>query len=131
MNEQFLKRMQTYLQDEYPAYLKTLDEEIYRGVRVNTAKISISEFMNLNLCELRPSSICKESLYIPSDLEGLGNHPAHLAGLFYMQEPSASSAVEVLGVQEGDWVLDLCAAPGGKSTQIAAKLNDTGFLVSN
>ena len=42
MNEQFLKRMQTYLQDEYPAYLKTLDEEIYRGVRVNTAKISIS-----------------------------------------------------------------------------------------
>lgn len=131
MNEQFLKRMQTYLQDEYPAYLKTLDEEIYRGVRVNTAKISISEFMNLNLCELRPSSICKESFYIPSDLEGLGKHPAHLAGLFYMQEPSASSAVEVLDVQEGDWVLDLCAAPGGKSTQIAAKLNDTGFLVSN
>ena len=82
MNEQFLKRMQTYLQDEYPAYLKTLDEEIYRGVRVNTAKISISEFMNLNLCELRSSSICKESFYIPSDLEGLGNHPAHLVVLY-------------------------------------------------
>ena len=131
MKEQFLKRMQSYLKEEYDAYEKTLEEEAFRGIRINTSKISTNDFLALHLCETRPSSICKESFYIPKDVQKLGNHPAHLAGLFYMQEPSASSAVEVLDVQEGDWVLDMCSAPGGKSTQIAAKLNNTGFLVSN
>lgn len=131
MKEQFLQRMQSYLQDDYPAYEKTLEQSAFRGLRVNTSKISLEQFLDLHVCECKPSSICPQSFYIPNDEKGLGNHPAHLAGLFYMQEPSASSAVEVLDVQEGDWVLDLCAAPGGKSTQIAAKLNNTGFLVSN
>lgn len=131
MNEQFLKRMQLYLQEDYEAYLKTLDEEAFRGIRVNTAKITETDFLKLGICDCRPSTICPQSFYIPKDLKGLGNHVAHLAGLFYMQEPSASSAVEVLDVQSGDWVLDMCAAPGGKSTQIAAKLKDSGFLVSN
>lgn len=131
MKELFLKRMQDYLQDEYDDYVKTLEENAFRGLRINTTKISVNDFQTLNICDLKPSPICPESFYIPNDLHGLGNHPAHLAGLFYMQEPSASSAVEVLDVQPGDWVLDLCAAPGGKSTQIAAKLNHTGFLISN
>lgn len=131
MNELFLKRMQGYLQDEYEAYLETLDEDAYRGLRVNTAKIAVEDFLKLKVCGCRPSSICPQSFYIPNEIKGLGNHPAHLAGLFYMQEPSAASAVEILDVQRGDWVLDLCAAPGGKSTQIAGKLQDTGFLVSN
>lgn len=60
----------------------------------------------------------------------LGNHPMHICGCFYLQEPSASSAVEILDVQENDYVLDLCAAPGGKSTQIASHLKK-GYLVSN
>ena len=126
MNEQFLKRMQGYLQEEYEEYLKTLDEDAYRGLRVNTAKLSVDQFHDLKVCASQPSSICPESFYIPKDIKGLGNHPAHLAGLFYMQEPSAASAVEVLDVQRNDWVLDMCAAPGGKSTQIAAKLQDRG-----
>lgn len=131
MNDIFLRRMQEYLQEEYPAYLQTLEDAPYRGIRVNTAKISVADFLKLNICDCKPSSICPQSFYIPQEQKSLGNHPAHLAGLFYMQEPSASSAVEVLDVQKGDWVLDLCAAPGGKSTQIAAKLADSGFLVSN
>lgn len=131
MNEQFLTRMQDYLKEEYPAYLASLEEPCYRGLRVNTSKLTIEAFLALNICKLRPSSICPQSFYIEEAVQGLGNHPAHLAGLCYMQEPSASSAVEVLDVQKGDWVLDMCAAPGGKSTQIAAKLDHTGFLVSN
>lgn len=131
MKEQFLKRMQQYLQDEYEAYVETLQQEMYRGVRVNRSKITLDEFSSLNLCAMRPSTICEDAFYLLEEAKGLGNHPAHLAGWFYMQEPSASSAVEVLDVQKGDWVLDLCAAPGGKSTQIAAKLDNTGFLVSN
>lgn len=131
MKELFLERMKTYLKDEYEEYLKTLGQDMYRGLRVNPCKSSIEELKALDLCSLTPSKICPESFYIPQEVAHLGNHPAHLAGLFYMQEPSASSAVEVLDVTQGDWVLDLCAAPGGKSTQIAGKLAGSGFLVSN
>ena len=131
MKEQFLDRMKRYLGDEYEAYEQTLQEGMYRGLRINPCKSDIEEIKALSLCEMTPSKICSDSFYIPEDVAHLGNHPAHLAGLFYMQEPSASSAVEVLDVQAGDWVLDLCAAPGGKSTQIGAKLHHTGFLVSN
>ena len=131
MKEQFLQRMKEYLQEDYEAYVKTLEEDAYRGLRVNTTKISVEAFLQLSVCECKPSAICPETFYIPHQEKVLGNHPAHLAGLFYMQEPSASSAVEVLDVQEGDWVLDMCAAPGGKSTQIAAKLQHSGLLVSN
>lgn len=131
MKDLFLERMKEYLQEEYDAYVDTLQQDLYRGIRVNPCKSSAVELQELNLCEMTPSAICPQSYYIPKDVAHLGNHPAHLAGLFYMQEPSASSAVEVLDVKMGEWVLDLCAAPGGKSTQIAANLANTGFLVSN
>lgn len=131
MNEQFLERMQGYLKEEYPAYVNSLQTPMYRGLRVNTSKITTEEVCQLSICPMHQSTICAQSFYLDDEERKLGNHPAHLAGLFYLQEPSASSAVEILDVQEGDWVLDMCAAPGGKSTQIAAKLNHTGFLVSN
>lgn len=130
MNEQFLERMQGYLKAEYPAYISSLQTALYRGLRINTSKISMEDLLQRSLCRMHQSDICAQSFYIDDECK-LGNHPAHLAGLFYLQEPSASSAVEILDVKKGDWVLDMCAAPGGKSTQIAAKLNHTGFLVSN
>lgn len=58
MNEQFLKRMQLYLQEDYEDYLKTLDEEAFRGIRVNTAKITETDFLKLGICDCRPSAIC-------------------------------------------------------------------------
>lgn len=131
MNEIFLARMKAYLKDEYEAYVHTLGEAAFRGLRVNTAKIDVEHFHNLKICTCQPSTICEQSFYLPPDVHGLGNHPAHLGGLCYIQEPSAASAVEILDVKKGDWVLDLCAAPGGKSTQIAAELADTGCLISN
>ena len=129
MKEAFLKRMQEYLGEEYPAYLESLKQPRFRGLRVNETRCSTDRFLSIAPWECRPSAICPQSFYIHE--EHLGNHPYHLSGVFYLQEPSASSAVEVLDVQQGDWVLDLCAAPGGKSTQIAAKLAHTGFLLSN
>lgn len=131
MNELFLCRMKKYLKDDYERYVHTLEQNAYRGLRVNIGKINVEDFKKLAVCEWNSSSICPYSSYIPFDKHGLGNHPAHLAGLYYMQEPSAASAVEVLDVKQGDWVLDVCAAPGGKSTQIAAQLKGTGFLISN
>lgn len=131
MKQDFLNRMQDMLKDEYEQYLYTLDQPVYRGLRVNTLKLSAQAFQNLQLFDLLPTPFAKESFYLDAALSGVGNHPCHLSGMIYLQEPSASSAVSVLDPQENDWVLDLCAAPGGKSTQIAARLNNTGFLLSN
>lgn len=131
MKQDFLNRMQDMLKDEYEQYLNTLDQPVYRGLRVNTLKISAEAFQSLQLFDVQPTPFAKESFYIDAALSGVGNHPCHLSGMIYLQEPSASSAVSVLDPQENDWVLDLCAAPGGKSTQIAARLNNTGFLLSN
>jgi NOL1/NOP2/sun family putative RNA methylase len=81
--------------------------------------------------DLKSTPFCSEGFYLPTDVQSIGNNPLHHAGAFYVQEPSATSAVTMLDVQEGDRVLDLCAAPGGKSTQIASALNGTGLLWAN
>lgn len=127
MKDAFLKRMKVYLNDEYDAYLKTLQEPAYKGIRVNLLKED--KALLEQTFTLEPSIFCEDGYY--SDGSISGNHPFHLQGLFYMQEPSASSVVSILDVQKDDWVLDLCAAPGGKSSQIASMLGHTGFLVSN
>lgn len=131
MKQDFLNRMKEMLHEEYEQYLETLEQPVYRGLRVNTLKISKEAFQDLGLFALQPTPFADNSFYIDASLNGVGNHPSHLNGMIYLQEPSASSAVSVLACQEHDWVLDLCAAPGGKSTQIAACLKNTGFLLSN
>lgn len=123
--------MKSLLGDEFPEFLKYYDRPEHRGLRVNTLKCSPGRLAQLLGIELEPTPFCKEGRYIPDDAQGLGNSPLHHCGAFYIQEPSATSAVELLGVEKGDFVLDLCAAPGGKSTQIGAKLDGTGLLWSN
>lgn len=128
MKQEFFERIQSYIPNEYEAFLKCFENEMYKGLRVNTKKIDMEEFKKNFPYVLEASPFCKEGFYIN---QNLGNHPYHFAGLYYLQEPSASSAVTILDVQEDDIVLDLCAAPGGKSTQIANALGRNGFLVSN
>lgn len=128
--DEFLSRMQSLLGGEYEEFLKYYSSGTYRGLRVNTLKCSPEKLISL-LGELKPTPFCREGFYLPEDLSSPGNSPLHHCGAFYVQEPSASSAVEMLGVQPGELVLDLCAAPGGKSTQIGAKLNGRGLLWSN
>lgn len=130
MND-FLFRMKSLLGDEYDEFLKFYEAENFRGLRVNTLKCSVEKLKNLLDFELNNTPFCGEGFYIPDNVSSLGNNPLHHAGAFYIQEPSATSAVTMLDVNEGDYVLDLCAAPGGKSTQIGAKLNGTGLLWSN
>lgn len=127
----FLLRMKSLLGDEYNEFLKYYEAENFRGLRVNTMKCSSDKLKTLLDFELKQTPFCNEGYYIPNDVVSLGNNPLHHCGAFYIQEPSATSAVEMLGVEQGDFVLDLCAAPGGKSTQIGAKLNGTGLLWSN
>ena len=130
MND-FLFRMKSLLGDEFENFLKFYESDNFKGLRVNTLKCSVDKLKSLLDFELNKTPFCDEGFYIPKDVMSLGNNPLHHAGAFYIQEPSATSAVTMLDVQEGDYVLDLCAAPGGKSTQIGAKLGGTGLLWSN
>lgn len=126
--ESFKERMKNDLKNEYDSFIKSYDEAPYIGLRVNTLKLSAEEFRNtVDFCgESVPW--CATGFYYDGKR---GTHPSSIAGLFYSQEPSAMIAAELADVKAGDRVLDLCAAPGGKSTQLAAKLGGKGLLVSN
>ena len=130
MNEQFLLRMQDMLKDEYPAYLASIEKEATRGIRINPLRLSKEEFFAIMPMDVDPSPFADNGYYLKGQ-KHLGFTPAWAAGLFYIQEPSASSAVTIMDVQKGMRVLDMCAAPGSKSTQIAEKLANTGFLCVN
>lgn len=130
MLERFLSRMKEYLgAEDYQAFVASFEERSAKCVRINPLRISVEDFLKQVPFSLESSHFSAYHYKIKEMVSG--NHPYHLAGLFYMQEASAGSAVEALHVQPGDIVLDLCAAPGGKSTQISGYLNQEGLLVSN
>jgi len=119
---------------ELDAFLASLRDERHYGLRANTLKADIDDFLKIfNRADaLEPIPWCEEGFYYNAQKEAaMGKNPLYNAGLYYIQEPSAMSAVSLLNVEPGDKVLDLCASPGGKSTQIAAKLQGRGLLVSN
>ncbi len=124
----FKNRMKENLGDEYDAFISSYSSPPFHGFRVNTLKIMVEELLRIFPYSKGQVPWCSEGFYYES---GFGKHPCHRAGLFYSQEPSAMISAELLNVEEGDIVLDLCAAPGGKSTHLASKLNGTGLLVSN
>ena len=129
--QKFLEDMKEILKDEYEDFIKSYEEPKTTGLRVNTLKISKEELLNLNLFNLTQIPWANEGFYYDETVDRPGKNPLHEAGAYYLQEPSAMSVVPKVDVQEGDKVLDMCAAPGGKSTYILSKLNDTGLLVSN
>jgi len=126
----FVDQMKRLLGDEFDAFMASYDAPRYYGLRVNTLKMEAERFATASPFRLKPIPWVREGYYY-EETERPGKHPYYHAGLYYIQEPSAMSPVELLDVQPGDWVLDLCAAPGGKSTQIAAKLRQQGLLVTN
>lgn len=130
MSQEFFQRMKELLKDEFDDYLEALDDPMHKGLRVNTLKWNSEAFLNSGLCEAKPTSMSQHIFEIPEDVK-LGKTIEHHQGLFYLQEVSACSAVEVLDPQPYDRVLDLCAAPGGKTTQIAMKLDNKGLLITN
>lgn len=128
--ESFLARMKRMLGEDYDAFLESYEEERAQGLRVNEIKIERESFEKLVPFSLRPVEWCETGYYYEQE-ERPGKHPYHEAGLYYIQEPSAMAVVELLAPEPGDNILDLCAAPGGKTSHIAAKLKGTGFLLSN
>ncbi|MDT9718929.1 RsmB/NOP family class I SAM-dependent RNA methyltransferase [Paenibacillus sp. ClWae2A] len=126
----FAERMKSLLGDEFEQFMKSYEQSPHAGLRVNTLKISMEQFDEIAPFDLRPIPWYETGFYVPHGVKP-GLHPYYHAGLYYIQEPSAMAPVELLQVEPGDRVLDLCAAPGGKTTQIAAKLQGKGVLVTN
>lgn len=127
--EKFLERMQEMLGDEYEAFLASFERENYQALRINPLKKNDGTGGILNF-HLSPVPWEPKGYYYAAE-DQPGKHPYHEAGVYYIQEPSAMAVVPLLGVQPGEKVLDLCAAPGGKSTQIAGYMQGEGLLVSN
>lgn len=132
--EEFLKRMKERLGEEFPAFLRSYENPPYKGLRVNTLKISVEEFL-----ENAPFPIGEQILFPEAEEIGgfyvgeekAGSYAEHFAGLYYLQEPSAMCVGELTAPCKKERVLDLCAAPGGKTTQIAAQTAGEGILIAN
>mgnify|MGYP003316787649 FL=1 len=126
---EYAERMKRLLGDEYDSYLKALNEEPVKGFRVNTDKISLEEFQKINEFSKERIPYVENGYYLEYDK--IGNHPYHHAGMIYVQEPAAMAPAECVEI-DPDWiVLDMCSAPGGKSSQLRNKLGEKGVLVSN
>lgn len=127
--DKYLNAMKSLLKDEYDDYLACFDNPQIHSLRVNTSKISVDRFKEIFPYNLEQVPWCKDGFYF-DDLS-ISKHSYYYAGLYYLQEASAMLPAEVLPIEEGDIVLDACAAPGGKSLKLLDKLNNTGLLVSN
>lgn len=129
--EAFALRMREMLGDEYEQYLASYQEPRNYGLRVNTMKITAEEFEKKSPFSLRKVPWVKNGYYYPGEEERPAKYPWYAAGVYYLQEPSAMTPAQLLPVAPGERVLDLCAAPGGKATELGAKLQGKGLLVAN
>lgn len=132
---EFEKKMKAFLGDEWDDFLYSYDNNRFQALRFNTLKVQSQEermriLKTLKISSDKKVSWANEAYYFDENVRP-GKHPYHEMGLYYIQEPSAMSAAALLAPKPGMRVLDLCAAPGGKSTQLATYLGDSGLLVSN
>ena len=126
----FLERMKTMLGKEYEDFLKSYEAPRQFGLRVNTLKISVEEFLKQSPFHLTKVPWTENGFYY-EEADRPARHPYYASGLYYLQEPSAMAPAAILPVEPGDYVLDLCAAPGGKATELGARLKGQGMLVAN
>ena len=126
----FTEKMKAILGDEFDDFLKGYDRTRHYGLRVNRTKISAEQFERISMYDLKPVPWI-DNAFEYEDSVSPAKHPYYFAGMYYLQEPSAMTPANLLPIEPGDRVLDLCAAPGGKATELGAKLNHTGLLVAN
>lgn len=128
--QSFLDSMKEILGEDYEAFLTGFDGQRQYGLRVNTLKMNLEEFERIAPFHLKKVPwISNGYFYNAEDVPA--KHPFYSAGLYYLQEPSAMTPASRLKVQPGERVLDLCAAPGGKATELGAALQGEGLLVAN
>ena len=127
----FLEHLKTYLKDEEIKNLETsLKEKSEHALLLNTDKMSQETLLSL-FPSLKKHPIVKNAFIYDKDELDLGKSVYHELGCFYLQEPSAMLPAYLLSPESGDLVLDLCAAPGGKSMQASLLMNNEGLIISN
>ena len=129
--DDFCRKMKQLLKNEADDFFSALRDEPIKGLRFNRLKIEKETFIRKIPFSLSSVPFCEDGFYYDEKQDEPGKHPFHAAGLYYIQEPSAMVPAEVLQAKPGEKILDLCAAPGGKSTQIAAAMENEGILISN
>ncbi len=132
----FLQRMEKMLETEYEAFLKAFGQEKCQALRLNARKLSDSGKTAAQVMHIFEDPVpgqvpWADQGYYYMEASRPGKHPYHQAGVYYIQEPSAMMPARLLDAVPGERILDLCAAPGGKSTQIAGKMEGKGFLLCN
>ena len=131
--EEFTSRMREMLRDEYEEFLSSYERPVLDGLRTNTLKITpenLSRLLGIGQDESARVPWNPDGFYI-KDKRSFSLSPYYHAGLYYIQEPSAMLPAALACADPGEKVLDLCAAPGGKSTAVAASMKNEGLLVSN
>lgn len=126
----FLDNMKLLLGEEYEAWLLAMDAPSFQGLRINTGKLDTDTWETIRPFQGDPVPWTENGFYYDASKRP-ARDPYYHAGLYYLQEPSAMAPAAILPVSPGDRVLDLCAAPGGKSTELGARLKGKGLLVSN
>lgn len=128
--EKFIEQMKSILGPSWEEFYKTYETSAIKGIRINTLKISVEAFKALWPYELTEVPWTRNGFYVDGDIS-LGKDPYYFAGLYYIQEPSAMLPAELLNPDKDDVVLDLCAAPGGKTMQLADMMDNEGLLLAN
>ena len=127
----FMEKMKNILGNEYPAFIEALEGgEAVRGMRANLLKCSPDKLVSDGEFKLEPLGYVDNG-FILREERAMGASPYHHAGMVYMQDPGAMASAAALDIKPDWWVADLCAAPGGKSSQVAERLGEGGFLLSN
>ncbi len=127
----FEEKMKKLLGEEFPDYIKCYEEPRFYGLRVNTKKITVEKFQEICPFDIRPIPWIENGFYYDGEKVQPAKHPYYFAGLYYLQEPSAMTPANRIPIEPGDKVLDVCAAPGGKATELGAKLRGEGVLIAN
>ena len=129
--EKFKERMKDLLADEYDSFISALeDKNAVRGVRENLKKCNTGTLKELLGDEIIPLDYV-ENGYVYKSSKPVGSTPMHHSGMIYMQDPGAMATAAALDIKPDWWVLDTCSAPGGKTSQVAERLSDGGFILSN
>ncbi len=136
--EDFILRMNAYFsgnrESERNPFFSSFDQKSPKGIRINRAKVPANRDADVlrNFSrEIQRVPWCRDGYYIDESMDSAGKDPYYHAGVYYVQEPSAMLPAEVLGAMPGEYILDLCAAPGGKTTRIGADMRNQGLLVAN
>ena len=134
--EEFKKRYKELMKEDYEEFIKYSTTYINKAIRVNTLKISVEDLKKRleDKWILTPVPWCKEGFWIKyrdGERYDIGNLPEHQLGYIYVQDPASMIPPVVLDPKPGEVVLDMCSAPGSKTTQIAQYMNNEGLLVAN